>query len=94
MNFTDIFSKIRKKQSSPHETNHWVKCPSCHALMYYKEMRSCFDVCPKCSYHMRISASKRIELLSDAGSFMEFDKNLEAIDPLKTSRIANLIKSV
>ncbi|MDL0110533.1 acetyl-CoA carboxylase, carboxyltransferase subunit beta [Campylobacter felis] len=84
MNFTDIFSKIRKKQSSPHEApNHWVKCPSCHALMYYKEIESCFDVCPKCSYHMRISASKRIELLSDAGSFMEFDKNLEAIDPLK-----------
>lgn len=84
MNFTDIFSKIRKKQSSPHEApNHWVKCPSCHALMYYKEIESCFDVCPKCSYHMRISASKRIELLSDAGSFIEFDKNLEAIDPLK-----------
>ncbi|EJF7501984.1 acetyl-CoA carboxylase carboxyltransferase subunit beta [Campylobacter upsaliensis] len=84
MNFTDIFSKIRKKQSSPHEApNHWIKCPSCHALMYYKEIESCFDVCPKCSYHMRISASKRIELLSDAGSFMEFDKNLEAIDPLK-----------
>lgn len=84
MNFTDIFSKIRKKQSSPHEApNHWIKCPSCHALMYYKEIESCFDVCPKCSYHMRISASKRIELLSDAGSFIEFDKNLEAIDPLK-----------
>ncbi|MCR2065546.1 acetyl-CoA carboxylase, carboxyltransferase subunit beta [Campylobacter helveticus] len=84
MNFIDIFSKIRKKQSSPNEApNHWVKCPSCHALMYYKEVESCFDVCPKCSFHMRISALKRIELLSDTGSFVEFDKDLEAIDPLK-----------
>ena len=32
---------------------------------------------------MRISALKRIELLSDTGSFVEFDKDLEAIDPLK-----------
>ncbi|MCR2059695.1 acetyl-CoA carboxylase, carboxyltransferase subunit beta [Campylobacter helveticus] len=84
MNFIDIFSKIRKKQSSPNEApNHWVKCPSCHALMYYKEVESCLDVCPKCSFHMRISALKRIELLSDTGSFVEFDKDLEAIDPLK-----------
>lgn len=84
MNFIDIFSKIRKKQSSPNEApNHWIKCPSCHALMYYKEVESCFDVCPKCSFHMRISALKRIELLSDTGSFVEFDKDLEAIDPLK-----------
>ncbi|MCH5336988.1 MAG: acetyl-CoA carboxylase carboxyltransferase subunit beta [Campylobacter sp.] len=84
MNFTDIFSKIRKRQSSPSEApNHWVKCPNCHALIYDKEIQTCFNVCPKCSYHMRISAAQRIELLSDEGSFVEFDTNLEAIDPLK-----------
>ncbi|MBW1377173.1 acetyl-CoA carboxylase carboxyl transferase subunit beta, partial [Campylobacter jejuni] len=44
---------------------------------------SCFNVCPKCNYHMRISADERIKLLSDEGSFIEYDANLEAIDPLK-----------
>ncbi len=84
MNFTDIFSKIRKKQSSPNEApNHWIKCPSCYALIYDKEMQSCFNVCPKCGFHMRISAKERVELLSDEGSFVEFDANLEATDPLK-----------
>ncbi|MBW1370612.1 acetyl-CoA carboxylase carboxyl transferase subunit beta, partial [Campylobacter jejuni] len=43
----------------------------------------CFNVCPKCNYHMRISADERIKLLSDEGSFIEYDANLEAIDPLK-----------
>ena len=42
---------------------------------------SCY-VCPKCGYHMRLSAQKRIELISDVGSFVEFDANLRPIDPL------------
>lgn len=84
MNFIDIFSKIRKRQSSPNEApNHWVKCLGCHALIYDKEMQTCFNVCPKCNHHMRITAKQRVELLSDSGSFTEFDMNLEAVDPLK-----------
>ncbi|MBZ7928968.1 acetyl-CoA carboxylase, carboxyltransferase subunit beta [Campylobacter molothri] len=84
MNFADIFSKIRRQQPSVKEApNHWIKCPSCHTLMYYKEIESCFNVCPKCSHHMRISPTERINLLSDENSFIEFDTNLEAIDPLK-----------
>ncbi|EPZ0226095.1 acetyl-CoA carboxylase, carboxyltransferase subunit beta, partial [Campylobacter coli] len=84
MNFADIFSKIRRQQPSTKEApNHWVKCQSCHALMYYKEIESCFNVCPKCSYHMRISPMDRIKLLSDENTFVEYDANLEAIDPLK-----------
>ncbi|MBK1972226.1 acetyl-CoA carboxylase carboxyltransferase subunit beta [Campylobacter sp. TTU-622] len=84
MNFADIFSRIRKKQPSPNEMpEHWIKCPNCHALMYYKEIKTCFNVCPKCDFHMRISPQERIELLCDEQSFIEFDQNLEANDPLK-----------
>lgn len=83
MNFLDIFSGIRRKQASPSEApNHWVKCEHCHSLMYYKEIDNCLSVCPKCGFHMRISPLRRIEILCDAGSFVEFDADLEAIDPL------------
>lgn len=41
------------------------------------------QVCPKCSYHFRISASKRIEILVDEGSFIAHDEDLTAGDPLK-----------
>ncbi|WP_086321892.1 acetyl-CoA carboxylase, carboxyltransferase subunit beta [Campylobacter devanensis] len=79
----DFFSKIRKKQSHPSEApSHWVKCSSCSSLMYFKEVEACYNVCPKCGYHMRLSAQKRIELISDVGSFVEFDANLRPIDPL------------
>ena len=84
MGFAEIFSMIRKIQSAPSEApSHWVKCSACQSLMYYKEVEQRFNVCPKCGFHMRISASKRIEQLADEGSFVEFDTNLIPIDPLK-----------
>lgn len=84
MNFLDFFSGVRRKQAQPNEApNHWIKCKNCNALMYYKEIEVCLNVCPKCGFHMRISPEQRIELLSDEGSFVEFDADLEAIDPLK-----------
>lgn len=84
MSFLDIFSKTRKKQSAPSEAPaHWVKCDSCHSLMYYKEVEACFNVCPKCGYHMRLKPDKRIQMLCDMGSFVEFDTDLRPIDPLK-----------
>lgn len=84
MNFLDIFSSIRRKQATPNEApNHWIKCNSCHALMYYKEIEASYNVCPKCNFHMRLSPSKRIELICDENTFVEFDKELKATDPLK-----------
>ena len=84
MNFLDFFSGVRRKQAEPNEApNHWVKCQSCSALMYFKEIEACLSVCPKCGFHMRISPFERIKILCDEGSFTEKDANLEPIDPLK-----------
>ena len=84
MNFGDIFSKMRRKQADPSEApTHWVKCQGCNALMYYKEVESCCEVCPKCGYHMRILPMERIKLICDENSFIEEDNALEPIDPLK-----------
>ena len=79
----NLLSKIRKPQSEPKEApTHWIKCPNCNSLMYHKEVESCFNVCPKCGYHMRINASARIELLADVGTFTECDSALSPTDPL------------
>lgn len=83
MSFLDIFSNIRKAQPAPSEApSHWVKCDSCGALMYHKEVEACFNVCPKCGYHMRLKPSDRINLICDEGTFTEFDANLKPVDPL------------
>lgn len=84
MSFTDFFKLVRKEHPKSGEAPaHWVKCSSCHALMYYKEVQAKNNVCPKCGFHMRIAADQRIELLADADSFIEHDEVLVPIDPLK-----------
>jgi len=83
MNFGDIFKNFRKQQPSRDEApSHWVKCPKCNSLMYYKEVENLAQVCPKCKYHMRIGAEKRIALLADKGTFTEYDEDLIPVDPL------------
>ncbi|MDR1976231.1 MAG: acetyl-CoA carboxylase, carboxyltransferase subunit beta [Campylobacteraceae bacterium] len=83
MKFTELF-KSRKTQPTPAEApSYWVKCNSCGALMYKKEIMLQFYVCPKCGFHMRIGSTERVELLADKDSFIPFDENLCAIDPLK-----------
>ncbi|OQX75014.1 MAG: acetyl-CoA carboxylase carboxyl transferase subunit beta [Campylobacteraceae bacterium 4484_4] len=84
MNFGDIFKNFRKQQASENEApSHWVKCPNCNALMYYKEVENLFQVCPKCKFHMRIGQKERIRLLADEGTFVEKDADLVPVDPLK-----------
>jgi len=79
----NIFKTFKKQPSKQEAPQHWVKCPKCNAVMYYKEVEALQNVCPKCSHHFRISAKKRIELLADEGTFEEKDTNLTPNDPLK-----------
>jgi acetyl-CoA carboxylase carboxyl transferase subunit beta len=78
-----IFGNLFRKEEQQETQNQWIKCPKCTSLMYYKEVESKHNVCPKCNHHFRISADKRIELLADEGSFVEHDASLAPIDPLK-----------
>ncbi len=85
MNLLNLFAKkFDNKQPEKAEAgSHWIKCKSCHSLMYYKEVENQNYVCPKCGYHIRIGVKERIELLADEGTFVEYDAGLEPIDPLK-----------
>jgi acetyl-CoA carboxylase carboxyl transferase subunit beta len=40
-------------------------------------------VCSRCSYHFKLSAYERIELLVDRDSFIETDSDIISVDPLK-----------
>jgi len=64
------------------------------ALMYYKEVKNQFYVCPKCGFHIRISAEDRIDFLVDSGSFIEHDEDLQPIDPLQFVDKKSYVKRV
>ncbi len=85
MNLLNLFTKSDTKQQATKSEapSHWIKCKSCQSLMYYKEVENQNYVCPKCGFHLRIGVKERLALLTDEGSFVEFDSNLKPIDPLK-----------
>jgi acetyl-CoA carboxylase carboxyl transferase subunit beta len=60
----------------------WVKCPRCKELLYSKELERNGHVCPKCTHHFRLRARRRLELLVDPDSFVEWDRLIEPVDPL------------
>jgi acetyl-CoA carboxylase carboxyl transferase subunit beta len=61
----------------------WIKCPTCDAQLYRNELERNLHVCPKCNYHMRIGARKRLEFFLDPDSQQELSSQLEPEDPLK-----------
>ena len=61
----------------------WIKCDNCSAVLYRSELERNFDVCPKCSHHMRIGARRRLEMFLDDGSQREIGDNLEPVGILK-----------
>ena len=63
--------------------NQWLQCNACKEMLYRKEVERNLKVCPKCSYHFRISAAERLAMVVDEGSFNEFDRDLEPLDPLE-----------
>lgn len=60
----------------------WTKCPKCEAILYTKDLRRAFGVCPKCTHHFRLTARQRIPIVVDRHSFIELDANLRSVDPL------------
>ncbi|MDH4133343.1 MAG: acetyl-CoA carboxylase, carboxyltransferase subunit beta [Gammaproteobacteria bacterium] len=61
----------------------WRKCQGCGAVLYSAEIESNGDVCPKCSYHMRIGARRRLDLFLDKEPRTEIGANLQPVDALK-----------
>ena len=61
----------------------WIKCPKCDAQLYRAELERNLKVCPKCNYHMRITARNRLNYFFDEGTGHELFNNIESVDPLK-----------
>ena len=89
MDLRNLFSKIsfdsksKEQPTKKDAPSHWIKCPECSALMFFKEVEAQDNICPKCNFHMRIGAKRRIEILTDKDSFVEYDVELKPNDPLK-----------
>lgn len=61
----------------------WIKCPECSAFLFRSELEKNLDVCPKCNYHMRISARKRLDQFLDPSPREEIAIHVVPEDRLK-----------
>jgi len=61
----------------------WKKCSACSAVLYRAELERNLDVCPKCGYHMRIDARRRLDSFLDAEPREEIGSGLRPVDALK-----------
>ncbi len=58
------------------------KCPRCGGVVYNAEFIKSMKVCPKCNYHARLTWQERLEMTADTGSFKEFDKDMQSLNPI------------
>jgi acetyl-CoA carboxylase carboxyl transferase subunit beta len=63
----------------------FVKCENedCAVTIYRKDLKANLNVCPSCSYHFRLSARERLQMLFDYGRYDERDANVAPTDPLE-----------
>lgn len=59
------------------------KCNKCGAAIIAEDVKNGYYICPKCHGYFRVHAYRRIEMLADAGSFEEWDKEMEFVNPLE-----------
>ncbi len=59
----------------------WIKCTKCNQILH-KHLISDFGICSKCGGYFRLSAKNRLSQVIDRGTFLEFDKNMKAGNPL------------
>ena len=58
------------------------KCNQCGAAIIAEDVKTGYYICPKCHGYFRVHAYRRVEMLAYEGSFEEWDKEMEFVNPL------------
>jgi len=61
----------------------WIKCDSCGAIIWKKDLEEAHSVCTKCDFHFKFTAKERLGLLFDGGQYEEFATGLRSTDALE-----------
>ena len=91
MEWKELFKKTRRAenetsgQSAHPEVPEGLlkKCNNCKSAILTEDVRNGYYTCPKCHTYFRVHAYRRIEIISDAGSFEEWDRGLPEKNPLQ-----------
>lgn len=59
------------------------KCNKCGGAIIAEDVKKDHYICPKCGGYFRVHARRRIEMITDEGSFEEWDSDLQGENPLE-----------
>lgn len=80
---TEDPTQTRKKRGVPEGL--WLRCPSCSATIFRKQVEKNLRMCPECQHHFYVPARTRIEQLFDEDAFEEMYTEIMPVDPLNFS---------
>ncbi len=75
-------NNIESKKQKEMPDGLWTKCPKCGEIIYKKQLEDNLYTCFKCDHHFRITSREYIEIIFDAGTFVETNANVKSDDPL------------
>ena len=81
----------RKKAEPSIPDGMWIKCNTCKAIIYKKEVTE-YKLCPNCDAHFRMNPAERIAITCDEGSFEEFEQNMHPKNPMNYPEYDQVIK--
>ena len=99
MNLDHVFKKtktaLKKRESTTTVPDGLLcRCSRCKKPILVQEVRDAYYICPKCGGYLRMPAQKRIEFLTEADSFEEWDTGLSTENPLHMIGYPDKIKAL
>ncbi len=79
----DRSSKVKEGEEVKQPSGLWVKCPGCHEILYKSDIENNLQKCTNCDHYFVMNSVERVNLLIDEGTFVEYDKDMESVDPLE-----------
>jgi len=63
--------------------NMWHQCTRCEKMIFHRDLETNDHVCQHCGHHMRITVTRRLEMLFDGSEYKTVEYKSNVTDPLK-----------
>lgn len=90
--YKDIRGKSSNISKSSIPDGVFIKCDNCNEPIYRDALLLNDSVCPKCRFHFRLNARRRIASIVDEGSFEELFSNIQTLNPLDFPNYEDKVK--
>lgn len=82
-NELETSSRFKRKNNPAIPQELCRSCPSCKNMSFTSDLEKNYHICSKCGFHFRINARQRLNMICDAGSFIEHNKDITSVNRLE-----------